>query len=557
MDKRVKSSIEKIKMPEDMKERIISNCEAAIDKKAESGKYTDHVYGIEHVKKHSVLRVVSGAAACAVLAGGIGLSAHLMKKQPSPSSLSASPEEITEDPSEITSEPNTETNTVPDTPTESDELIEEFMASDMLYLTVPDYDCLNEKGEPEGERSGPLGQEYTEAAKEIVKKHKFTEIAEDEFISSNDWDYLALGTRSPGGDFYYESSSFVFNRDGYACLSFISYNSEKLKNYEYEVERNDIKYYRFDDAEGLRADLLLIDGRLNEWAAFGTFYNFDYSTFDFTREADIAYTGEYPTEIDMADISDYSLDNRSCVIPVHHGDRAITEDERRELAELFDHAEYKRPDNSEFPTSVPYESIYFVYIDNKCKVTITVNDNNTLEYKYIPFTWDDTNAPAKASSAQYTDYKYVIDYQTFRDKIVEVLGEGVIYKYDISSVIEPFGKLSQNNINEFIAENTDYGVAISDEVTSDIDLYFSFLVWEESNSPEDEMMDDATKYVTLYNSIYDGNMGCVYTIYSNNFLSFKNESGKEIWYRCVTENEDIYTVVNKIISEHKDEQTNN
>ncbi|NLT10206.1 MAG: hypothetical protein GXY08_11995, partial [Ruminococcus sp.] len=261
MNKKVKHSVEKITMPEDVKDRIISNCEAAIDNTDENGRYTDHVYKIEHIQKNNIRRIISGIAACAVLAGGIGVSAHLMKKQPSPSSLSASPEEITEDPSEINSEPNTETNTVPDTPTESDELIEEFMASDMLYLTVPDYDCLNEKGEPEGERSMHLGQEYTEAAKEIVKKHKFTEIAEDEFISSTDWDYLALGTRSPGGDFYYESSSFVFNRDGYACLSFISYNSEKLKNYEYEVERNDIKYYRFDDAEGLRADLLLIDGR--------------------------------------------------------------------------------------------------------------------------------------------------------------------------------------------------------------------------------------------------------------------------------------------------------
>lgn len=65
-------------MPEDMKERIIKNCENAI--KTDNTEFTDNVFKVEKYNNRNFIRIISGLAACAVIAGSIGLSAKLMKK---------------------------------------------------------------------------------------------------------------------------------------------------------------------------------------------------------------------------------------------------------------------------------------------------------------------------------------------------------------------------------------------------------------------------------------------------------------------------------------------
>lgn len=84
MDKKLRKAAEKITMPEDMKERIIKACEN-IDKtnieRIDNDGYTEVVSGTERIsRRNNIIRVVSAAAACAVLAAGIGTTGVLLHK---------------------------------------------------------------------------------------------------------------------------------------------------------------------------------------------------------------------------------------------------------------------------------------------------------------------------------------------------------------------------------------------------------------------------------------------------------------------------------------------
>lgn len=82
MEKKIRSSAEKITMPDDLRERIIDKC-AEMEKSERSGNgtYTDHVFTVERAQPHRIRRVVSGLAACAVLAGGLGATGVFLHRQ--------------------------------------------------------------------------------------------------------------------------------------------------------------------------------------------------------------------------------------------------------------------------------------------------------------------------------------------------------------------------------------------------------------------------------------------------------------------------------------------
>ncbi|WP_297959140.1 hypothetical protein [uncultured Ruminococcus sp.] len=86
MDKKLKEAADKIKMPEDMKERIIKACEESagnrITRENHDDDFTEVVSGTERVSSRSrMIRMVSALAACAVLVGGIGATGALLHKQ--------------------------------------------------------------------------------------------------------------------------------------------------------------------------------------------------------------------------------------------------------------------------------------------------------------------------------------------------------------------------------------------------------------------------------------------------------------------------------------------
>lgn len=90
---KLKRAAENITMPEGMEERIIEKCrdmEKSADKKikGEYG-YSQQVSGVETAKKIRISRIISAAAACAVLAGGINAAVHLSGKTPENTVISA------------------------------------------------------------------------------------------------------------------------------------------------------------------------------------------------------------------------------------------------------------------------------------------------------------------------------------------------------------------------------------------------------------------------------------------------------------------------------------
>lgn len=81
---KLKRSAEKITMPEDAKERIITRChqlEKNLEELSddESG-YVQQVSGVEKAKTHRITKMISAAAACAVITGSVAAAAHFLKR---------------------------------------------------------------------------------------------------------------------------------------------------------------------------------------------------------------------------------------------------------------------------------------------------------------------------------------------------------------------------------------------------------------------------------------------------------------------------------------------
>ena len=85
MTNNLKNELEKIKMSEDTKERIIAACENSVRNKVisktDNDGYTDHVFTAERIKpKNRLMRSISAIAACAVIAGGVGTAGYIFHR---------------------------------------------------------------------------------------------------------------------------------------------------------------------------------------------------------------------------------------------------------------------------------------------------------------------------------------------------------------------------------------------------------------------------------------------------------------------------------------------
>lgn len=75
---KLKRSAEKITMPENMEKRIISHCREKIEKSSAGSEFSQQVSGVEKVRPRNITRIISAAAACTVIAGSVGITAHLL-----------------------------------------------------------------------------------------------------------------------------------------------------------------------------------------------------------------------------------------------------------------------------------------------------------------------------------------------------------------------------------------------------------------------------------------------------------------------------------------------
>lgn len=81
---KIKRSAEKITMPENMEKRIIAQCCKAAkcsDEKNTGGSvFSQQVSGVEKARPRHITRMISAAAACAVITGSVAAAAHFLKR---------------------------------------------------------------------------------------------------------------------------------------------------------------------------------------------------------------------------------------------------------------------------------------------------------------------------------------------------------------------------------------------------------------------------------------------------------------------------------------------
>ena len=80
IEKKLKKAANKIKMSDELKSRIMAQCEKSTITESEN----EHVFVVEPVGRASILRIISGAAACAVLAAGVAASGYLVLRNSFP-----------------------------------------------------------------------------------------------------------------------------------------------------------------------------------------------------------------------------------------------------------------------------------------------------------------------------------------------------------------------------------------------------------------------------------------------------------------------------------------
>lgn len=111
---KLKRSAEKITMPENMEERIISHCLEAAEKSTSDSEFSHHVSGVEKARPRNITRIISAAAACTVIAGSVGVTVHLLDRSSGGNNKLAGEieESVTEttSPDDLFCEPGTDEN---------------------------------------------------------------------------------------------------------------------------------------------------------------------------------------------------------------------------------------------------------------------------------------------------------------------------------------------------------------------------------------------------------------------------------------------------------------
>ena len=542
MNKKVKRSVSSITMPDDVKERIIANCQVP---GTADEKFADHVSGIEHVRNRSYLKVISGIAACAVLAGTIGVSAHLLRNQPSPAPATTAPESTTIVAGTEPTEPVTE----PAAP-QLDELMERFLSQEYT-LFKPD-EQLDANGEPLQWECVSFTAEEREEIAGIFRKYQFTEISEEEYQSAD---------QSAEMYFNYERSSleganFNIKRNGFVSVLFETYDTQDNDGTSYELTHLEHKYYKCSDGESLFNELLAYTEIAPQIAPFIDFRYSDVKVTDPYREASITTEGNVPLYIDMSEVykkiwPDVWIDDP--LIPTQYTGRALTEDERYSLYDFFEHADYEDVTEADLPEHGSQESITFTHIDDFCKTTISILNDGYLVCEDVGFTWDKTSDTAIADSEHYFRRYYRIDYQQFRDAVTGILGEDVICKAESYSDTPPFGHLTDYDLNSYQASGVDWGQAVPAEAITAVMSYIESHQWTEVSQPiEDAIIDDENSknsVVILYNSLSEGGVGYSFYFSNGGYVSMLTSDGIETWYKC-SEDDDIAAGVDNIIQEY-------
>lgn len=229
---KLKSSAEQITMPDKLKERILDSCEALERSgKNQNDSMTEHVFTVEHVQPHPIRRAAAGIAACAVLAGGIGFSAHLISRSGM-------------------AEPSTDFSEYASIVDSFDGLLSrEFKCVNGAELTDDQKSEIMEKPFIFGTISTEFTDEQRREIIDIIAEYEWTEISEEEYYSNGIPDtlcYLEAMESASQGSYYYWN--LIINKDGlarfYFCISEYTGNGETtlttITSTNYKVNSEDL-----------------------------------------------------------------------------------------------------------------------------------------------------------------------------------------------------------------------------------------------------------------------------------------------------------------------------
>lgn len=143
MDKnKLEKAVKGIKMPEETAEKIIAKCREYESSAADGEEYSEQVSGVEKAENRIVFRLSAAAAALAVAAGGLGITAYLSRR---PEKNTNHLDEVEVDSTdiqhftnsiEITEEPTTiEISAEPDKYSETEKMYYSFIAENL----IPEY----------------------------------------------------------------------------------------------------------------------------------------------------------------------------------------------------------------------------------------------------------------------------------------------------------------------------------------------------------------------------------------------------------------------------------
>lgn len=143
MDKnKLEKAVKGIKMPEETAEKIIAKCREYESSAADGEEYSEQVSGVEKAENRIVFRLSAAAAALAVAAGGLGITAYLSRR---PEKSTNHLDEVEVDSTdihhftnsiEITEEPTTiEISAEPDKYSETEKTYYSFIAENL----IPEY----------------------------------------------------------------------------------------------------------------------------------------------------------------------------------------------------------------------------------------------------------------------------------------------------------------------------------------------------------------------------------------------------------------------------------
>ena len=323
---KLKQSAEQIKMPDELRTRILEQCEDLADSRTDL-RNTDHtdeqIFKVERVKSRPVMRTAAAIAACAVLAGGAGFTAfHFLPRTGTPAS----------DLSDTADNP----------------ILETFSG---LFNT--EFTGWNEE---------ELTQEQRNEIIDIIADYEWTEISKDEYLAGGAPSIFSLVGYSEDNVF-----SLLFSYNGkavYTCSPKEMREDEEPQGTFYSVDTKAISQR--------------IKAVINKTAILGKFSDL----------LDNDFIGTDSDNPEIQNIKDKLLDESNPYIPYHGGD--FSDKQRQTIKDLIASYEWAEIDEEEFLGNGTPNVLYYLDFSkengSKCDYwSLILTDDNSARFMHKTF----------------------------------------------------------------------------------------------------------------------------------------------------------------------------